>query len=375
MGTHTRRFLIRRFVFTCAVPFCAACGAEARSAEPTSVRLAAAVEHVRTLAPQTDLGLLASANSISLTSAGHVYVGDGSDRNIKVFGPDGVQGAPVGRAGAGPGEFVTLLSSGVLGDSVYGWDGTSNRLTVFRPDGRDARIIALRTLGSAPYARMRPMDDSLLVGSGWVMGVHDKPLVEVFDRRGRTVGRMMDLSRLLSPPDPRLLQHTSVFADGHDGVVFSTIHGIDTIIAYTPRGRVLGAGNVTLADHEPVLDLRRLLAANGGNLQRPDSSWVQDGHYAILKLVALGDGLVAVQYGKLEFEHGTDLLSDGGPIVVLRLGEDGVIRRVTQVESPGALLGRGPAGEALILRWSGTDLERLDLYRLALTPATPNGDD
>jgi hypothetical protein len=312
---------------------------------------------------------LASANSISLGADGRIYIGDASDKAVKVFAANGVQGEAIGTAGAGPGEFTTLLSSGILGDSVFGWDGSANRLTVFGPDGRYARNMALHQAGSPPWARMRAMDDSLLVASGWVLRVQDRPLVEVFDRQGQRVGRMMNLSRLLSPPDPELLAHTSVFADGSEGVVFATLHGFDTIMAFTPRGRLLGAGRIGLEDHEPVLDLRRLLARSGGTLKRPDGSWAQDRHFAVLKLVALGGGLAAVQFGFMHFDHGTDLLSEGGPIVVLRVGADGVIRRVAQLDSPGALLGRTDRGEALILRWSGSDLEQLDLFRLTVAPA------
>jgi hypothetical protein len=349
-----------------------ACGADAASERPDMPRLTVGIEHVRALKPRTGVGL-ASANSISLGSSGRIYIGDGSDRTIKVFAPDGTERDAIGRAGGGPGEFTTLLATGMLGDSVFAWDGPANRLTMFGPDGRYSRVMALHQSGSPPWARMRAMDDSLLVASGWILGVHNRPLVEVFNRSGRRVGRMMNLTRLLSPPDPDLLPHTAVFADGSDGVVFSTIHGFDTIMAYSPRGRLVGAGRIGLAGHAPVLDLRRLVAQNGGTLRHKDGSWAQDRHYAALKLVALGDGLAAVQFGLLQFEHGTDLLSQGGPIVVLRVGADGVIRRVAQVAAPGALLGRSGRGEALILRWSGGDLEQLDLFRLTVHPA--NGDD
>lgn len=360
--------LIRRNLLKVAGCLTVASCADARSGELEPVPMTAAIEHVRALTADARVGL-ASANSISLDSSGRVYIGDGSDRTIKVFGPDGAQEATIGAPGAGPGEFVTLLSAGVLGDSVFGWDGTGDRLTFFGAAGRYARAIPLQRPGSPPWARIRAMDDSLLVASGWVLGRHDRPLVEVFDRRGDRVGAMMKLSRLLSPPDPQLLQHTAVFADGRDGVVFATIHGFDTIIAYSPGGRVLAAGNIPLADHTPVLDLRRLIARSGGTLQRPDGSWAQDRHFAVLKVVALDDGLAAVQFGFMQMEHGTDLLSEGGPVVVLRADADGVIRPVAQVESPGALLGRGERGEALILRWSGSDLEKLDLFRLTVRPS------
>jgi hypothetical protein len=212
------------------------------------------------------------------------------------------------------------------------------------------------------------MDDSLLVASGWVMGAHDRPLVEVFDRTGRRVGRMAQMKEVFSPPDEHLLPHTAVFADGRGGVVFSTVHGMDTLFAHTADGRLLGAGRVGLTGYEPVLDLRRLLRRNGGTLQRRDSSWVQDGHYAVLGLVALSRDLVAVQFARLDFEANTDLLAEGGPVVVLRLLPDGTFRPVGQVQAPGALLGRNARGAPLMLRWSGAELERLELYRLLVQP-------
>lgn len=314
---------------------------------------------------QTEPGpLLASANSLARGRDGRVLVGDGSDRQIKVFSSGGAQIQPIGRPGAGPGEFATLLSAGMLGDSAFGWDVRANRLTVFDPAGRYARAVALQQPGSPRFGNIRVMDDSLLVASGWVMGAHDRPLVEVFDRTGRPVGQMANFKRVFSPPDPKLLPHVWVFADGSDGVVFSTLHGFDTIQAHSPDGRLLGAGHLGLRGHQPVLDLRRLLAQNHGDLMRPDSTWAQDGHFAALKLVALGGGLAAVQFGKLELTQGTDLLASGGPIVILRLEPGGVIVPVGQIESPGALLSRDRPGQALILRWSGEQLDHVELFRL-----------
>jgi len=313
--------------------------------------------------------VLASAHSLTAMADGRVLVGDQSDRAVKVFGRDGVQAPPIGRAGAAPGEFALLNSSGALGDSAFGWDSRANRVTVFDPSGRYVRSFPVRQPGSPRFVRLRVMDDSLLVGSGWVMGAHDQPLVEVFDRTGRRVGRMAQMKEVFSPPDVHLLPHTAAYADGREGVVFTTIHGVDTIFAHTADGRLLGTGRVDLADHEPVLDLRRLLRRNGGSLQRRDSSWVQDGHYAPMGLVALSGDLVAVQFAKLDFADNTDLLSDGGPVVLLRLLPDGTFRNVGQVQAPGALLGRNAEGNPLVLRWSGADLERLELFRLLVQPS------
>lgn len=323
------------------------------------------IEFVATLEQGTG-PILASANSLSSGLNDAVYIGDGSDRQIKVYGQDRVQAQPIGSPGHGPGEFATLLSTGLLGDSVFGWDMRANRLSIFDGYGRYVRGVSLHQPGSPRWSRIRAMDDSLLVASGWVLGAHDRPLVEVFDREGLRVGRFMDMSNLLSPPDPEFLQHTWVFADGSDGVVFPTIHGVDTIMAHTPGGRFLGGGRIELTGFAPVLDLKRLIEQNNGTLRRPDGGWAQDRHYGVTRLVALGHDLVAVQFELLDFERGQDLLEDGGPVVILRLDTDGVIRSVEQLEAPGALLGRKNQGEALLLRWSGAELGVLELFQLTV---------
>lgn len=326
------------------------------------------IDHVSSLDVE-DGAILASANSLVRDRHGRIYIGDNSDRRIKVFGAEGSQQRPVGSPGAGPGEFITLFSAGLLGDSVYGWDASANRITVFGPNGERVRDFALRKPGSPSLSRIRTMDDSLLVASGWVAGAHDRPLVEIYDRAGTRLAGMMNLERVLSPPKPDFVQHSSVFADGTDGIVFSTMHGIDTLFAYTTDGTLLAAGRVGLTGFSPVLDLRELLDRTGGRLRAPDGSWAQDRHYAPLKLVALGGGLVAVQFGFLNFSAGdTDLLSVGGPVVILRLTSDGEFERVGQVEVQGALLGRSGPGEAYVLRWSGSELTELELFRLAVAP-------
>src|SRR4051812_17362282 len=134
MGTSSTRSVIRLFLCSCPPLLATACGADAASRSLDAPRLTVGIEHVRALEPRAGVGL-ASANSISLASSGRIYIGDGSDRAIKVFAPDGTQGDPIGRAGGGPGEFTTLLATGVLGDSVFAWDGPANRFTMFGPDG------------------------------------------------------------------------------------------------------------------------------------------------------------------------------------------------------------------------------------------------
>lgn len=78
--------------------------------------------------------LFGSIGSISLSSAGEVFVEDPQVRTYYVFSPTGELVATVGRRGKAPGEFEDM--SGLVvgpGDSVYVFDGSASRLSVFDP--------------------------------------------------------------------------------------------------------------------------------------------------------------------------------------------------------------------------------------------------
>ena len=71
----------------------------------------------------------------------NVYVGQRSTKDIRVFGNDGVFRRTIGRQGQGPGEFDSIWSIGVAGDSVWLIDVNLRRLTFFAPDGTLAGTI------------------------------------------------------------------------------------------------------------------------------------------------------------------------------------------------------------------------------------------
>lgn len=65
----------------------------------------------------------------------HVYVAQRGTDDIRVFGSDGAFRRTIGRKGQGPGEFESIWSMGVSGDSVWLIDVDLRRLTFFTPDG------------------------------------------------------------------------------------------------------------------------------------------------------------------------------------------------------------------------------------------------
>jgi len=311
--------------------------------------------------------ILARPVSVAVDRRGRLIIGDRSDKQIKVFTETGVQVEPIGRPGPGPGEFTSLSAAGVVGEVIFGWDSSIDRLALFNSEGVFDRALPLAFQGNPKWSRVRAMDDSLLVTSGWVMGAQDRELGAVFDLDGNLVARFGSFSDALDRAGPGFLQHTAYYASGAGGVVFSAIHGMDTIVAHDLTGQMVGAGRIELLGHDPVLDLPTLVEESGGTLRQGDR-WVHDGHFAILELVALAQDVVAVQYGRLDLRSGTDLMASGGPVVVLQLQGDGVIRKIHQTMVPGRLLGARESGDGLVLRWEGMELEVVTLFALSLRP-------
>ena len=67
----------------------------------------------------------------------NVYVFEGQDLEIRVYGPDGELRRRIGRQGEGPGEFRAWPEMGVLGDTVWTIEaGLGRRITLFSRDGR-----------------------------------------------------------------------------------------------------------------------------------------------------------------------------------------------------------------------------------------------
>lgn len=159
-------------------------------------------------------------------------------REIRLFDSRGTHLATVGRAGEGPGEFVSLQAAWARGDTIEAFDDRLHRVTRFLPGG-GVEVVPLQPVPSAQAA---------LAGApsfGWVltgvadagMGRRDQVAIHRFARDGEhlgEMGRVAGMARYAVPgfsgPDP--LSPRTVFALNGD----RTLAG-ETL---TPALRVLG---------------------------------------------------------------------------------------------------------------------------------------
>lgn len=99
-------------------------------------------------------------DALEVGPAGRIYVFDGFDRELRVFGPDGGFVASFGRRGSGPGEF-----EGVDGVSLSP-DGA-----IWVIDGQNARYTAIRGDDFETYRRDAPMYHLPWIGGFTAEGV------------------------------------------------------------------------------------------------------------------------------------------------------------------------------------------------------------
>ena len=75
-------------------------------------------------------------SSVALGPDEAVYVADGMNDEIRVFGLDGAHRRTFGRDGEGPGEFGYIHSLAWAGDRLLTLDGSLGRVTEFSADGQ-----------------------------------------------------------------------------------------------------------------------------------------------------------------------------------------------------------------------------------------------
>ena len=104
--------------------------------------------------------------SVLADAAGGIYVADGADQRIHVFGPEGRHLRSMGRRGSGPGEFRDLYSLAWLGDTLAVLDPGNARIAHLTRDGRpsgtwrtqalsgDARVVRLYRAGPRQFFAM-----------------------------------------------------------------------------------------------------------------------------------------------------------------------------------------------------------------------------
>lgn len=107
------------------------------------------VEDFRILPAESDSLAFSAIADIESGRGGRVYVLQPDLRVVQVFDSSGKRVRVIGRRGSGPGEFQFPLRLGLKQDSLWVWDPTSARISVFDEGGRLQRTISLGTVGSA----------------------------------------------------------------------------------------------------------------------------------------------------------------------------------------------------------------------------------
>lgn len=82
----------------------------------------------------TDDVFIGRFTSTSVDEAGRVYIADGQELDIKVYGPEGQLLTRLGREGQGPGEFLNLSNVQIKEYRIFAYDNNQQRAVVFSTD-------------------------------------------------------------------------------------------------------------------------------------------------------------------------------------------------------------------------------------------------
>ncbi len=144
--------------------------------------------------PEAVFGI--NRNEIAVRPDGHIYVAPDLGQHVLHFDGDGRLVQLIGRAGEGPGEFRMPFRIGLLGDSLWVYDPSLARITLFRPDGTFGRLLAtqdrLLRLGTRFLAHG-------VFGDGRIVGA---PTYRMGRRGGAGLIPVMAVSPSLGGPSP-----------------------------------------------------------------------------------------------------------------------------------------------------------------------------
>jgi len=174
---------------------------------------------------------------LDVDSRGNVYVADRSDQ-LLVFSPAGTVVRKLGRKGLGPGEFDGLQSVRVLpGDSVYAFDASLQRVTVFPP--RSDRAAYSVNVGT----------NSMLFSYWALPATSTRSIFAVYragfgDGDGRGLhGHRKEVLRILNPDGSILRDSVAAFNESEALVLHGAVEGV----TFNPYARqpvfALGGGD------------------------------------------------------------------------------------------------------------------------------------
>lgn len=318
-------------------------------------RNAIVIEPLVTL-DDADGPILGQPRWASRDTSGRFIIGDRSDRDIKVYDPDGRRSLTIGRAGEGPGEFSYLSANALLDDSIVAYDFSLGRLTIFDSDGTLSTTV--RFDGAPPWTVRVAEDATLLLVGHPARGGE---LLRLAAADGSIAGGFFPLpDRWLE--HRALLQHMVVFADVHQEIIFAGMFGSARLRVFDRRGALLAEAPVD--PERPLEPLDALFTANRDRLRAPDGSWVHHGKRVLMSVVATADSTALLQVAPYDAELGTDPL-EGGTLLAVRYA-DGALEAIGRVDADWGLVGRDAKGRALLMRYdpASTDRDRYQVGRL-----------
>lgn len=117
----------------------------------------------RTLADTGSPEEFGGVNSVALGPDGEVFVADGRNFEVRVFGLDGSHRRTFGQEGEGPGEFSALYSLAWVGDRLLTLDPAQGRINEFSAEGQvlGSRRIRGELFGSLTTVRFYPVGPQL----------------------------------------------------------------------------------------------------------------------------------------------------------------------------------------------------------------------
>ena len=138
--------------------------------------------------------LLGRPRDMAVDSQGRLYVADSGWDGLLVFSDSGVQEGVIGRAGKGPGEFERVSAVHIdAQDSVYVWDSSLDRITIFSPDEHElVHSFTVQNDGMSLGGFVGPIDRGFLIRysgiPGWSLpAVENLAKVKLLDWSGKAI--------------------------------------------------------------------------------------------------------------------------------------------------------------------------------------------
>jgi len=223
-----------------------ACGVdrgEAASAGPpriTPVRFTDAFTLVDSVElQQTDSALIVRISGVDVDRSGSILLGDVSEGNVKLFGPDGRLLRVIGRKGDGPREFKAPRYPRFGPDGlIYVADGQDGRVQVFDRAGALRRFIRLEDVGMVMGLAVREDGSFLVVTDGTERSDH---VLIHFDSAGTRLKEFLSIKKVRptgAADDALWANVRNFFMDARGDTVFVTSTVSDTIWSvHLPTGR------------------------------------------------------------------------------------------------------------------------------------------